>query len=54
MTPYSLISGIKFTDIAVLIRKAMDASDAIENPTVEEILEAETKAAGSVAQMTDK
>ena len=45
---------IKFTDIAVLIRKAMDASDAIENPTVEEILEAETKAAGSVAQMTDK
>lgn len=45
---------IKFTDIAVLIRKAMDASDAIENPTVEEILEAETKAAVSVAQMTDK
>lgn len=45
---------IKFTAIAALIKQAMDASDNIEEPTVEQILEAEEAAGEIIAALMDK
>ncbi len=45
---------IKFTAIAALIKQAMDASKRIEDPTVDEILEAEMAAGNIIDKLMDK
>ncbi len=49
-----LAGRIKFTDIAKLIRSAMDAQQPLDDPGVDEILAAEAEAAGVVNRLTDK
>ncbi len=49
-----LAGRIKFTDIAKLIRSAMDALQPLDDPGVDEILAAEAEAAGVVNRLTYK